>query len=283
MAQQAGKASAPATDTQVPTPNSAPSEVSADIPPVLTKKQQAILAREAELLDIAKAIVIREGFAHLTMDKVAAASPYSKGTIYNHFISKEDLVTALAAQAFKQEIQLFRRALAFDGNSREKVVAMHVGYSLFTRMEPVLSLCVLTSRTPLVIEKSSPQRLASFSELEEELVGISDQFLANGLESGALVLPDGLNRDSVVFANWSMAFGSNALMNNASQSCCVSRIAQNYSILQNANLLLDGLRWRPMSADFDYFQSWKRIEEEVFAHEVHLLNALQATSPQDVI
>lgn len=237
----------------------------------LSKKQQAIVDRELELLDIAKQIVINEGFAHLTMDKVAAASAYSKGTIYNHFISKEDLITALGAQAFRKEIQLFRRALAFAGNSREKVVAMHVGYSLFTRLEPVLSLCVLTCRTPFVIEKSSKERLDYFIALEEELVGISDGFLSYGIESGALTLPEHLSREGVVFANWSMAFGSNALMNNASQSCCVSRLALNHSVLQNANILLDGLGWKPLSSDFDYQQSWLRIEKEVFAEEVYQL------------
>ncbi|KLV03580.1 TetR family transcriptional regulator [Photobacterium aquae] len=234
----------------------------------LSKKQQAIIDREFELLEIAKKVVEREGYAHLTMDKVAADSPYSKGTIYNHFNSKEDLVTALGIMAFKKEILLFRRALDFDGNSREKVLAMHVGYSLFTRLEPVLAMCVLTCRTPFVIEKTAPARLEHFNVLEEQMVAIGDAFLQQGLDNGDLVLPAGYRKENVVFANWSMAFGSNALMNNATEACCVSRIADLDSILCNVNLLLDGVNWRPLASEFDYKSSWLRIEQQVFADEV---------------
>ncbi|MEF1308012.1 TetR/AcrR family transcriptional regulator, partial [Vibrio owensii] len=49
----------------------------------LTKKQQAIADREVELIQLAKSLVQEQGFANLTMDKLTAASPYSKGTIYN--------------------------------------------------------------------------------------------------------------------------------------------------------------------------------------------------------
>lgn len=153
----------------------------------LTKKQQAIEDREYELLVIAKALVVKEGFASLTMDKIAAASPYSKGTIYNHFSSKEDVISALGSQALLHEISLFLRAQSYQGSSREKVVAMHVAYHLFARIEPILSMCVLTSRTPWVIEKTSPERLAYINGLEEELVAITDAIFASGLSS--MILP----------------------------------------------------------------------------------------------
>lgn len=55
----------------------------------LTKKQQAIADREVELIQLAKSLVQEQGFANLTMDKLTSASSYSKGTIYNHFCSKE--------------------------------------------------------------------------------------------------------------------------------------------------------------------------------------------------
>ncbi|MCV5655689.1 hypothetical protein OFN54_30590, partial [Escherichia coli] len=47
----------------------------------LTKKQQAIADREIELIQLAKSLVQEQGFANLTMDKLTASSPYSKGTI----------------------------------------------------------------------------------------------------------------------------------------------------------------------------------------------------------
>ncbi len=69
----------------------------------LTKKQQAIADREVELVQLAKSLVQEQGFANLTMDKLTAASPYSKGTIYNHFCSKEDVILALCIHSLKSE------------------------------------------------------------------------------------------------------------------------------------------------------------------------------------
>ncbi|MGR5076435.1 TetR/AcrR family transcriptional regulator [Photobacterium swingsii] len=240
----------------------------------LTKKQQAIEDREYELLVIAKALVVKEGFASLTMDKIAAASPYSKGTIYNHFSSKEDVISALGSQALLHEISLFLRAQSYQGSSREKVVAMHVAYHLFARIEPILSMCVLTSRTPWVIEKTSPERLAYINGLEEELVAITDAIFASGLSSHDLTLPEGMTTDSIIFANWSMAFGSNALINNAANSSCVARILQSQSILMNINIMLDGMGWLPLSTEHDYLKVWQHIEETVFSDEVDYIASL---------
>lgn len=75
----------------------------------LTKKQQAIADREIELIQLAKSLVQEQGFANLTMDKLTASSPYSKGTIYNHFCSKEDVILALCIHSLKSEAIFFER------------------------------------------------------------------------------------------------------------------------------------------------------------------------------
>ncbi len=71
----------------------------------LTKKQQAIADREVELVQLAKTIVEEQGFTNLTMDRLTALSAYSKGTIYNHFCSKEDVIIALCIDGIKKKKQ----------------------------------------------------------------------------------------------------------------------------------------------------------------------------------
>ncbi|CZF79729.1 TetR family transcriptional regulator [Grimontia sp. AD028] len=237
----------------------------------LSRKQLAMRDREKELLEIARDVVMREGFAQLTMDKVAAASSYSKGTIYNHFNSKEDLIAALAIEALSRELPMFKRSLAFDGSSREKCIAMHAGYFVFSQLEPILSMCAMVSRTPAVTEKSAPERLEKLNELEEIAVSIGDAFIQNGINSGELVLNPGVTSDNVVFANWAMGFGTNALVHNAEHSTCVSRQLNHNIVLQNINFLLDGLGWKPLSTEFDYEQTWARARKELFSEELALL------------
>ncbi|MDD1795371.1 TetR/AcrR family transcriptional regulator [Enterovibrio makurazakiensis] len=237
----------------------------------LSRKQLAMRDRENELLLIACSIVEREGFAQLNMDKLAAASSYSKGTIYNHFNSKEDLFAALAIQALSKKIPLFTSALNFEGSSREKLIAMHAGMHLFSKLSPILAMCALVSRTPAVTEKSAPERLEKLNTLEDLVVSFGDKFIELGQSSGDIILAPGITSDSIVFANWAMAFGTSSLVNNATQSSCVSRQHDTNIVLQNLNFLLDGMRWMPLSCDFDYQKTWERAEKDLFGEEVALL------------
>ncbi|MCC2523686.1 TetR/AcrR family transcriptional regulator [Vibrio coralliilyticus] len=240
----------------------------------LTKKQQAIADREIELILLAKALVQKEGWSNLTMDKLTAASPYSKGTIYNHFSSKEDAIVALCIHSLKSEAVLFARAADFEGCTREKIIAMHVGYRIYTRMEPILSMCALMAKNPFVLEKASPERVKELNELEEQVIEGADQLVNYAVESGDLKFSPGISSDAIVFANWSIAFGSNALTQNASNSHCINRLQDPFSVLHNANMLLDGLNWKPLSSEWDYKKTWRRVEQELFSQEIEYLNSV---------
>ena len=61
----------------------------------LTRKQREVHQRELMLLDVARKMLIENGYAGLNMDRLAEATEYGKGTVYQHFSTKEDLVTAL--------------------------------------------------------------------------------------------------------------------------------------------------------------------------------------------
>jgi len=56
------------------------------IPP-LSRKQREIATREQLILDTAQNILHEQGYSHLTMERIAEATEYSKGTIYYHFSS----------------------------------------------------------------------------------------------------------------------------------------------------------------------------------------------------
>jgi AcrR family transcriptional regulator len=76
------------------------------------KNKQTISERQDELLVIAEQLVTEQGFANFTMDKLTAHSSYSKGTIYNHFNSKEGLIAALSIKSLTIELGLFTASLS---------------------------------------------------------------------------------------------------------------------------------------------------------------------------
>jgi AcrR family transcriptional regulator len=232
-----------------------------------SKKQQAIADREQELLQIALQLVEAEGYANLTMDKLTAASPYSKGTIYNHFSSKEDVITGLCNTALRHEINLFKKAALFEGSSREKALALHQAYLLSAKMQPILFSCVLTAKSPWVQEKSSPARIKAQQELEKEISDMVDQLLQNAIAINELQPKTGATVDLMAFAHWAISFGGIALLSSASDTYSIDRLQGTDPFLYNLNCMLDGMNWLPLSTDWDYGQSWLRIEQEIFSAE----------------
>lgn len=236
------------------------------------KKQQKIAEREQELISLAHELVDQVGFAGLTMDKLVKASPYSKGTIYNHFSSKEDLISALGIRSLNFVLDLFNRATRFVGNSREVALARAFAYQLFSQLEPTLFMCVLTAKTPAVMEKTTPERLSTLLEKEAQITALCDHLFDQALHDGSLKLPANTGVADLTFSIWAMSFGTNALMINASTIKGISRLDQKQALLRNINLMFDGMNWAPLSNEFDYVETWKKLEV-FFAEYIELLNS----------
>jgi AcrR family transcriptional regulator len=237
----------------------------------LSKSEQKKAEREEELVDLAVTILNEQGFAGLSLEKLTAKSCYSKGTIYNHFASKEDCLSALCIRAVGNILGLFQRALAFDGNSREKAVAVHYSYQLYARLEPTLFLAVLSSKAPGVREKTSVERMAIMDKLEFEINNFSDAMFRNAVADGSLILAEHISIETLSFSNWAMSFGTNALATSAKEAKAVNRLDPNTLLLQNINLLHDGMNWQPLSKDWDYQNTWRRVEQEIFAEDIQSL------------
>jgi AcrR family transcriptional regulator len=234
---------------------------------ISAKRQQALADREAELLVIAEQLVAKDGFANFTMDKLTANASYSKGTIYNHFNSKEDLIAALCIKSLRKELSLFRQAQTFEGNLREKCLALLYAYQLHAHQNPTLFMCVLCAKTPAVMEKASPERLQTQDQLSKEVIDFCDNLFAQAMTDGVLALAPDVGQDSLTFALWAMAFGTNALMVSAGEIESISRLDHRFTQLNHANLLLDGMGWQPLSSEWDYKQTWMRIESELFVED----------------
>lgn len=229
---------------------------------LVNKRQERLLEREQELLKIAESIMASEGFTGLTMDKLVAACDYSKGTVYNHFNSKEDLLCALCIKGMRINLSLFSQASNFAGNSREKLLALHYAYSLHAFTYPTLFMCVLASQTPAIREKADPERLKMQQALDSELTSYCDASFELGIESGDLQTQ--LNLSQLTFMSWAMSFGSNALLTMASEIEGIQRLDAQTALLQSVNVMMDGIGWKPLSTEWDYQSSWKRIGKEVF-------------------
>lgn len=63
-----------------------------------------------KILDAARDLFASEGYAHVTMRRIAEAIEYSATTIYNHFEDKDDVVKALCEEDFERLLGALRNA-----------------------------------------------------------------------------------------------------------------------------------------------------------------------------
>jgi AcrR family transcriptional regulator len=232
------------------------------------RKQREVREREERLLDLSRSMLLERGFAGLTMDDLAVASEYSKGVIYQHFKSKEDLVAALAVQSLKERKARFDRALKFSGRTRERVMAIGIAEELFVRLHPH------HFHTEQIIKMASLHERASAERLSQLLVEECGCFAAvrsvvdEAVESGDLVLPKSVLTADVVFGLWAVNFGCFTLLQTASKLLQENGVVAPYGIVRlSCHAMLDGYGWKPLSSEWDYDAAQRRIMQEVFPEE----------------
>lgn len=84
------------------------------------------------ILNVATALIAEKGFANTSMNDIVKASNLSKGGIYWHFKSKDDIIYAIVHNIFDEQGILLDDALAGEGRASERFrqLVKQIGMSL---------------------------------------------------------------------------------------------------------------------------------------------------------
>ncbi len=102
---------------------------------IAERKNRQKQALRERILDAARRIVMREGFAALSMRKIADAIEYSPATLYLHFASRDEIAQALCAEGYAQLLQTFV-PLARTADPAERLKALGRAYVAFGVAHP---------------------------------------------------------------------------------------------------------------------------------------------------
>ncbi|HXB15231.1 MAG TPA: helix-turn-helix domain-containing protein [Solirubrobacteraceae bacterium] len=128
----------------------------------------------ARLLEAAAAVYARRGFDGATLDEVAAEAGFTKGAVYSHFGSKENLLLALSHQQriaqLTEQLELFDR----ERTSWERPLAGSARWMEVLREEPdrfrlFVELWVRAQRDERLRERLA----AGVEDLREMLAGFA--------------------------------------------------------------------------------------------------------------
>ena len=232
--------------------------------PVQTRKQREMLEREELILTTAQTILHQHGYNHLTMDRVADTVEYSKGTIYNHFSSKEDLVCSLCCRCIINLIDVFERAYNFDGSTRERYSAIGIGYSLYHQLHPMDSQNIQIVKNHAVREKISEEKLVEIDSLEQRATKIAQSIVQEAIDCGDLDKKHQDHISTIVFGLWSMHYGALLLDQSDIPLHKLGFSPVVKMLWHNTNIYLDGYQWQPLSTTSDSEILFKKISSALF-------------------
>lgn len=233
----------------------------------LTRKQREMQQREAQILAVARELFVAEGYHGLSMERIAAELEYAKGTIYNHFPNKEEIMIALSNAALQKRTGMFRRAAAYHGSSRDRLTAIGAANELFVLRFPNHFRVEQLIRSTSIWDKTSEKRRSTMLMCESQCMETVAGVVRDAVASGEVTLCDEITAEDFVFGLWSMGFGAFSII-STSQSLPEIGIMNPYEALRrNMNVLIDGLGWRPLSHERDYLAMFDQIQREMFPEE----------------
>jgi len=245
-----------------------------------SRKQKEIADRHDLLLDIAHEIFTAEGYQQLNMNKIAELAEYSKGTVYQHFHCKEEVLVQLCNRCMHTLSGLFDRASRFEGYHRERMVAIFTAHALWAQLEPKNQDLIQTLCADGVKSKICPQSLAEHTALEASLLNQVATIVNDAITDGDLPELEQLSQQELVFGLWSLAYGGRVLLSLNLPLAELGVHRPQHAIFTTVSAVLDGLGWKPLSSEFDYPATMQRVQNEVFAEELASCSANDETEKQ---
>ncbi len=230
-------------------------------------KTREIERREEQILEVARGLLLEHGYFGMTMDRIAAAIEYSKGTLYQHFESKEDVLCAIALQSEAKRLEFFDRAAQFEGLTRERITAVGVAYELYYRLYPTYFRSEQLIHNQEILAKISEERRDMIMQNAVRCHAIMDRIVDDAIASDDLKLPSWCTPPTLGFLLWSLTSGG--YQNLADPECLKVMGVENgvEAVRRSSQVFLDGFNWRPLTTKHDYFAVSRRICAEIFPDE----------------
>jgi AcrR family transcriptional regulator len=227
----------------------------------LSPKKLEIQEREQKILSVARSIVVREGYQSLNMERIAGEVEYSRGTIYNHFSSKDEIIITLAEKGAAKRVEMFREAASYPDVSRFRMLSICYAAERFVINFPDYFLFEQIFNLDSVREKTSHQRLQLIHTCEVQCMEIVSGVVRDAITHGDLTLPTSITPERLVYGLWALTSGAYSLA-FTSQSLPQIGITDPYGVVRtHVCHLLDGYQWSPLSATHSVDDAFLKIEK----------------------
>ncbi len=231
----------------------------------ITRKQREILERERQILALARPILVSEGYQSLSMERLAAEMEYAKGTLYNHFPNKEEIVAALAIESLELRKTLFEKAALMSAKSRERMLAIGCACELYAVRCSHHFAVEQMLRNAVIWQKSSPKRQELIRNCELRAMGVVAGVVRDAVASGDLELPH-MSPEEFVFGFWALTYGSHTLIATSPSLPDIGVANPVRAIRFHAWTLMNGYHWKESMSFDNTDELMDQMAERIMLH-----------------
>lgn len=229
-----------------------------------SRKQREIAKRHALFLALGKRILHEEGFHMLSMERIAELAEYSKGTVYQHFTCKEEILIQLCIEAKTDLLECFKRAANLEGSNRDRMLAVFYANHRWNCCEGNEFEMMQHLSMHGVREKVTQRSLEKSDRLEQGLFGLVQSIVDEAIKNNELPKHKHMNSAETVFGLWSLSTGGQLLQTSEIPLNEFGIRDPNMTLLRTLSCALDGLNWQPLHNESHFKKLIKRVETSVF-------------------
>ena len=153
--------------------------------------------RKQQILEAAMAVFARKGFDGASMDDIVRESGISKGGLYWHFKSKDDIIAAILRQFFDQEMADTEAIVAQDGPAGQRL--LHLARHLADEMEKSFGLLPISLEFYAVAARRESVR-AFLQDYYDSYRATLQKLVEEGIENGEFRPVDAAGATTAIIA-----------------------------------------------------------------------------------
>lgn len=245
----------------------------------LTEKRREILEREELLLDIARRMLLKSGYHGLTMARIGEAADCSKGTVYQHFSCKEDLIVALATRSVDKQRSMVEHASTLRGWARERMLAVGEATVLFARIykDDARIFQIMTGEA--ILQKASARSIALLKASAHRTVDVMVGIVRDAIAHGDLILDPNTRPEDLVYPLWILGDGLKGAVWSWMSYEEIGASDPYATIIKHGLILGDGYGWKPLSSEWDHTETLRRVRRELFPVEAKKVYGVPKDEP----
>lgn len=155
---------------------------------VAERKEREKEQRRNDILDAAETVFFSKGVENSTMDEVAAAAEYSKGTLYLYFKNKNELFHGIICRALEKLYEMFATSVVDKPNGLDKIRSIGRAYHQFYVTETEYFMALM-HQDKLEVDKETLENSSSFQccqDVGNKIFDFIKQCIVEGIEDGSV-------------------------------------------------------------------------------------------------